>query len=441
MEKIFNAEDLNKRTLDAQNKIKDGGESALKAHFELNKITEEAENLRDEAEKANAEFNKNNKVKLENIKTTEELVINTESKENSIENKTIGPIYMVYRDNRNWEKYAPKIVEHIKNELGGTIELKSFPRGTDEEEIEKWYEKNEDKFEGKLLLTDNTCEPTIGEDKYKEKFSLDSILKDSNEESVNKIFREAFGEKGLEELKFNSVADIENLNTKIFKLALEKNNPKKVTFVESKFGHHSSFLVNLRGLQDRSQENDSQVLELFNKCLINAGYPEDSISVVGNVREPDRSEVESLKNEWFFIDNHNPMADEYRSKGLNVINPSEIASIVKPNNDAEIENSIISGIDNEFKKITSVEEFISIYGSDPDLQGDDAFIGLIRKVDNEEKLIEIFNHLLDLNKNNSSWIKSRCRKISRMFIYKGTFQFSEKSKEQIDKKIEEITKS
>lgn len=376
---------------------------------------------------------------MENLTSSEEdIVINKESKENSIENKTIGPIYMVYRDNRNWEKYVPKIVEHIKNELGGDIEVMSFPRDTDETEIGKWYEENKEKFEGKLLLTDNTCNPTLEKNEYKGKFNLDSILKDSNDETTKRIFKEAFGEKGLAELKFNSIEDIENSNTKIFKLALENNNPQKVTFVESRFGHHSLFLVNLKGLQDRSSENDRQVLESFKKSLIDAGYPEENISVLRDINEPNQEELESMKNEWFFIDNHNPMADKYRSLGLNVINPSEISNTVKQSNDVEIEKSIISGIDNKVKKIDSVEEFISIYGSDPYLQGDYAYKELINKVGNEEKLVKIFNHLLDLNKNNPQWIESRCRKISRMFIYNNTLQFSEKSKEQINNRIEEI---
>ena len=53
MEKIGGgyAEDLNKRTIEAQTKIKAGGKEALEAHFDLNKLSEEAENVRGEAEK------------------------------------------------------------------------------------------------------------------------------------------------------------------------------------------------------------------------------------------------------------------------------------------------------------------------------------------------------------------------------------------------------
>lgn len=368
-----------------------------------------------------------------------ETVVNTENKEKSIENKTIGPIYMVYRDNRNWEKFAPKIVGHIQKELGGDIEVMSFPRGTDEKEIEKWYKENEGNFEGKLLFTDNTCNPTIEKSKYKERLDLDYILQESNEETIKKIFKDTFGEKGLKELKFNSIDDIEDSNTKIFKLAIEKNNPKKVTFVESKFGHHSTFLVDINGPQERSIENDMQVLESFKKCLINAGYQEANISVMKDIGEPNHEELELMKNEWFFIDSHNRMADEYRSLGLNVINPSEITDIVKPSNDIEIEKFIISGIDNKVKKISSIEEFISIYGPEPEMSSDDEYYDAINRVGNKEKLIEILNHLIDLNKNNSEWRKNKFMTVKILFrVGKQLLDISEQSKEQINRKIEEI---
>jgi len=52
--KMFaSAEDISERTLAAQNKIREGGEGAIRAHFELNKIAAEAENLKEEAEKEN----------------------------------------------------------------------------------------------------------------------------------------------------------------------------------------------------------------------------------------------------------------------------------------------------------------------------------------------------------------------------------------------------
>jgi len=43
------AEDLNKKTQEAQDKIRGGGEEALDAHFELQKLATEAENLKVEA--------------------------------------------------------------------------------------------------------------------------------------------------------------------------------------------------------------------------------------------------------------------------------------------------------------------------------------------------------------------------------------------------------
>lgn len=65
MENLTNAEDLNKRTLVAQAKIKAGGKDALEAHFKLNKLADESENVRDEAELENAQYDKKRNQKLE----------------------------------------------------------------------------------------------------------------------------------------------------------------------------------------------------------------------------------------------------------------------------------------------------------------------------------------------------------------------------------------
>lgn len=362
----------------------------------------------------------------------------TSSIENKIEDKTLGPVYMVYRDNRNWEKYAPKIIEHIQKELGGHIEVQVFPRGTDEGEIKKWYEENQDKFGGKFMLTDTTCKPVIESGKYKERISLDHILEISNKEVIKEIFRNSFGEKGLGELNYSGLENIENSNTKIFKLALENNTPSKITLVESRFGHHSGFLVNLKGLQERSVENDKQVLESYKKWLLNAGYPETNISIVEDIEEPNKNELESMKKEWFFIDNHNPMADKYRSLGLNVINPSEISDTVKPSNNEETVKFILSGIDENFKKISSIEEFISIYGSDPKIGGDGQFEDLMNKIGNKEKFLEIMYSLIDLNKNNQKW-KGESRIVRRMLSSaEKLLNLDEESKEKIKKRIEEV---
>ena len=74
MENFTSAEDLNKRTLNAQEKIKMRGSGAIEAHFELNKLAEESENVRGEAEKENAVFDQKNK------EITRETIVNKKEK-------------------------------------------------------------------------------------------------------------------------------------------------------------------------------------------------------------------------------------------------------------------------------------------------------------------------------------------------------------------------
>lgn len=436
MENLTNAEDLNKRTLVAQEKIKAGGKDALETHFELNKLAEESEGVRDEAEKANAEFGKKKKSETENVGPTEIAEVNTESKENSIENKTIGPIFMVYRENKNWDKYVPMIIEHIES-LGGKIETKSFPRGTEEEAIEQWYKKNYDELQDKYLLTDRTCHTTTTvEDTHQ--FSLDYFLEQSGKREIEESFKNAFGEKGLKELNFNSLEGYKESYTKIFKLALENYSPEKVTFAEDSFGHHSGSIARLSGLDGRSAKNDDEVLEFIKECLTAAGYPESNISVVSNVKNINPKEIESMKNEWFFMDTHNQMFDIYEKQGLSVYEPSEIIKLVQPKNSNSIGNNLLVEIDNTFKKINSIEDFISLYGTDPNLPLNESLARVITRIGNEEKLVEIINSLLDLNKNNPKWKEDKCIKVRYMLYFDNIIPINEQSKEQINKKIEEI---
>lgn len=364
-----------------------------------------------------------------------------ENKENKIENKTTGPIYMVFRENDNWDKYTPKIVEHIKS-LGGEIEVKSFPRGTDNETIKEWYEQNKENFQGKSMLTDDTCSPRLDSSRYYEdESSLDNFLMSAEWRLTSEIFKKAFGEEGADNLRYDSLENIKDSYTKLFKLAIENKAPKKVTFVEEAFGHHDTFLVDIKGLQHQSLENDQEVLKFTKQCLVDAGYPETNTSVVTNVEEP--ADIETMKDEWFFIDSHNTMANMYRDKGLNVFQPGKYSEVVKPKDEEvmnNIEKDLISSIDSKFKKIESIEEFILSYGTDPYLPGSDEFREIIRRVGDAEKLIEIMNHLLDLNKDNPKWKNSSCNRLGNFFYYEELLPspFNEESKNQIKQRIAEI---
>lgn len=431
MESFTNAEDLNRRTIETKEKIIAGGKGALNAHFELNKLAEEAENVREEALKANAEFDENNKVKIE------ETVVSTESKENQFENKTRGPIFMVFRENNNWDKYAQKIIDHIKL-LGGEIEMKSFPRGTDNEIIKEWYQQNKNNFEGKFLLTDKTCEPERGSVDSKEKYNLDQFLENSNKKIINNVLKEAFGENGG-----NNVIGKERY-TKIFKLALEKYTPEKITLVKRCFGDHVYFVSGNRNI-----ENDKDNLEFVKQCLIDAGYPESSISTVIDIEDtPNPEEIKSMEKEWFFIDSHNSIGRVYNSKGLNVFGPDEIIKTVGINNDSDMYSNLINEIDDNFKKIDSVESFILKYTSNPEFNdGEYSINEMIKCIGNGDKIIEIVSYLIDLHKDNDKWKVGMINKFNRM---KSILKFAEKyhglvlnqeKKEELLEKIDKIMTS
>lgn len=356
-----------------------------------------------------------------------------ENKENSIENKTSGPIYMVFRENNNWDKYAPKIIEHIK-QLGGEIETVSFPRGTEKEEIEKWYEENQDKFQGKFLLTDTTCEPQIEEDKFQNKYNLDEFLQDSNRDIINKILKEAFGEdlgpranQGIEKLK--------DSYTKMFKLALERNVPKKVTFLVDRSSHHFGLPNN--EMKEQSKEYDDAVANFFKKCLLDAGYPEANISMVNDIQiKPE--EIESMKNEWFMVDSHcHDILKKFQEAGLDYFEPGDIRKLIVP---GEVDKQLLFEVDRNFKKIESPEEFFTLDLNINPFEFEETKI--IERVGGEEEWMKIMNiginlYIEEKRKANGGYVSDeQVRNISLLLFESGIL--SQKNKEQLEKKLEEI---
>jgi len=460
MKNFTNAEELNRRTLEAQEKIKAGGKDALDAHFELNKLAEEAENVREEAEQENAQFNEKKKLKKEGEKDLE-IVLNSENKENAIEDKTLGPIYMVYRDNRNWEKYAPKIIDHIRKELGGQVEVQVFSRETDKKEIKKWYQENEAKFKDELILSDDTCDPPFEADsvdflgrvtkkidekdkKFKNKFNLDSYLWQLNREIAEKMLEKTFGTRNITAL-MDTYEETKDVYTRIFKLALEKNNPRKIVFVEFRFGHHIN-VVNPIEANKRSEKNDQEVLEFVKKCLLDAGYPEANISIVSDVEKiTDPEKIKSVEDEWFFIDSHNPMQYVYADDGLKVFDPTKIYGTIGVSEDNFTTEALISKIDQNIRKIDTPEDFVSIFTSNPNFsnlnQGQKEEV--YKKIGSEEKFIKIVNYLIDLHKNDPLWKGNNFKTVVDMIFWSRRcgLPLSKGGEEQINKRIEEVMAS
>lgn len=353
-----------------------------------------------------------------------------ENKENQIENKTLGPIYMVLRENNNWDKYAPKIIEHIK-QLGGEIETMSFPRDTDKEEIKKWYEENQDRFQGKFLLTDTTCEPQIEKEKFQSEFNLDKFLQDSNRDLIYKIIKDTFGENlGYPEPN-QGIEGFKDTYTKMFKLALERNLPKKVTFLMNKASHHFNLPSN--EMEKRSKEYDEAVANFFKECLLEAGYLETNISMVNDI-EIKPEEIELMKNEWFMIDSHcHDILKKFEETGLDHFEPGDIRKLIVPGETDQIDNRLLLEVDRNFKKIESPEEFFVL---NPDVRPVDS---LIDRIGGEEKLVEIMNYAIDFFKKNENENNHMIEKIAPILLFNIDI-LKKEDKKNLQDKVMEIRK-
>jgi hypothetical protein len=82
------------------------------------------------------------------------------------------PFFFIYRENDLFKKYVPLIQDFLK-EKGYPVDLKSFPAGTPEEEIKKWYLENQIDLQSKNILADGTSIYSCGYDEktFKKKFA------------------------------------------------------------------------------------------------------------------------------------------------------------------------------------------------------------------------------------------------------------------------------
>lgn len=167
-------------------------------------------------------------------------------------------IFIAFRDNDLFKEQIPEIVKKLQL-MGRNVNIQNFPKGTEKEEIKKWYEGNKDKLQGMEIISDYTFQQYAGL-KVQPELVLDWIMDDAAEIAVigsshDKMF-EASAEKAL---------DIERqIFIRIIKRIQEKTNGriKKIFLVKQINNHHSRyFLKTTMELQDKSGKDQNKSLK------------------------------------------------------------------------------------------------------------------------------------------------------------------------------------
>jgi hypothetical protein len=247
-------------------------------------------------------------------------------------------IFLVYRNNDLFAKYISKLTEMIKS-LGYNVETKSFPRGTEKKEIERWILENKEILKGKVYFSDDTCalysfysNKEISDLRKGLKMGdLDSLFQEATARAVIGE-DEAFVIRGGEIRLWKTVREQMRQTEKAFnrksvdsevtekkkqssgraipiliKQIIEKNGlPNQVSIVASKyllshepFNRYYGFIprekedLSLEDLQDAIDRAVSKITE----WLIRGGIPKERIST----RNDDSSDKEG---NWVIFDRH-----------------------------------------------------------------------------------------------------------------------------------------
>ena len=83
-------------------------------------------------------------------------------------------ILIIYRDNDLFEKYIPEI-ERILQAKGREVEIKNFPRGTEQDEIKEWYEENLERLAGAEIISDGTASVPYALNKFQKEKGIKNI--------------------------------------------------------------------------------------------------------------------------------------------------------------------------------------------------------------------------------------------------------------------------
>lgn len=253
-------------------------------------------------------------------------------KEN-LESKTEAnkPIRIVYRENDLFPNYVSEIKNYLESK-GRKVDVTSFPEGTEEENIKKWFKGNVSSLEKEILLTDYTCNfpymnrgelPPANEELKKIRYSseiLDEIIEKSHLASLIQLSgAEGFKFlKSMENLgKFKvGLNDYKGVYESLFKTILNssKKEPEKIYLIQKYLNSHF-YPDELQGKFSKRSEEEKFISSLFEEYLIGAGIPKEKIKTLENLDYSQINNIDKPDN-WIVIDRHNDNKDHIKNANL-----------------------------------------------------------------------------------------------------------------------------
>ncbi len=200
---------------------------------------------------------------------------------------------VIYRDNELFKTLVPKITQNAKD-IGRKVETHLFPQGTPEEEINKWFENEENrkKLKNTDFLLDDTCysQASNSYDRYKElevrkTTELDSLSKKIMGHSVlgENLYEKGTGEK-IE-------TQLDGLKS-IVKFIFEKNGEPENLFIVQKY-------ISSHNFNGSNKTDDEKKLfnQEFDKSLNGVNVSREEFEkIAGDYNYPDNEKRKKLLN-------------------------------------------------------------------------------------------------------------------------------------------------
>src|SRR3989344_1153625 len=265
------------------------------------------------------------------------------------ERELLPAVFVIYRENDLYEKYAPDVVTRLRA-MDRRVEIQAFSRDVDVKERKRWAEEHKEEFKGKGLLLDGTCWgqlPDEGKGREYEKTGLDDLF----DKVISKtIWGEILGEnppgklgellkEGLEFLDDGEVSEgeIHDVFVSLVKQILEQreNMPEKVYISPDRLLDHEPFRAWKKNTERMAGKTpyqiEKEVANEIKRWLIEAGISDQSIQVTDDVEEMIVGDMRGLTiskrqekikeamkelrtNTWFVSDRH---------YGRNIFEPTE----------------------------------------------------------------------------------------------------------------------
>lgn len=298
--------------------------------FIKKEVLENEERFKNEAK----ERNSNHSLKNTILGSEEVSHIDIAQREAQEENKArekydaLAPIFICYRDNNNFSEFVPDIVKQLQA-LGRQVEIHSFPKGTPEDEIKRWYELNKKQMEWHQVISDTTFESIAGlklgndEKKTHMKYSLnlDRLMDTSTERAVmgGTIETDLWSkEKTLEECLDGEKTMVTSLLERI----KESGKLKKIYILSHRINDHSQYTrriaeklagdeanISNRGEKEKAikKSMQGQYALFLRECCEAAGIANVEILPSGNISWERIHQISRENGAYIFYDRHLPL--------------------------------------------------------------------------------------------------------------------------------------